>query len=305
MRRILVVDNDKGNLDVLVKSLNSDGHSVQNAGDSEAALHRFRAWKPHLIILSVDLESINVFDILQKIRTLMADEYTGVILMSGKMNLDEVKKALEVGADDYLSLPLRLQDLLARVRAILRMKETQDSLRRANHRIEELSSTDDLTGLMNMRAAYRKGEEEIVRSKRFRKPVSSLLLNLDGFSHINQSYGFTTGSHILQEVAVRVKQCLRSIDLIARVGADEFFIILTDTDLASAEFMAERVRDSIQSSPFKNDKQTIKLTATIGVAGLTHDQANQRMSDLLHFATEALRSAKANGNNRIEVYSFT
>jgi diguanylate cyclase (GGDEF)-like protein len=152
---------------------------------------------------------------------------------------------------------------------------------------------------------YRRGEEEIVRSKRFRKPVSSLLINLDGFVTVNQNIGFLAGSHVLQEVGNRIKQCIRSIDLVARVGADEFFVLLSETDLASAEFIAERARDSIQSLPFKNEKQTIKLTATIGVAGLTPDQSNQRMSDLLHCTTEALRSAKANGTNRIEVYSFT
>jgi len=226
-------------------------------------------------------------------------------LISGNMTLEDVVKGLEAGADDYLSQPFRAQDLISRIRAMLRMKETQDALKRANHRIEELSTTDDLTGLMNMRAVYRRGEEEILRSKRFRKPVSSLLLNIDGFSHVNQTYGFAAGSHILQEVASRIKQCLRSIDMVARVGADEFFILLSETDLGSAEFVAERVRDSIQSAPFKNEKQAIKLTATLGVAGLTHDQMNQRMSDLLHIATEALKSAKANGSNRIEVYSFT
>jgi diguanylate cyclase (GGDEF)-like protein len=221
------------------------------------------------------------------------------------MTLEDVSKGLSAGADDYLTKPFRAQDLISRIRAMLRLKEVQDSLKRANHRIEELSSTDDLTGLMNMRAAYRRGEEEIVRARRFRKPISSLLLNIDGFSHVNQTYGFVVGSHVLQEVALRIKQCLRSIDLVARIGADEFFVLLSETDLGSAEFMAERVRDSIQSSPFKNDKQSIKLTATLGVAGLTAEQTNQKMSDLLHITTEALRSAKANGANRLEVYSFT
>jgi len=135
--------------------------------------------------------------------------------------------------------------------------------------------------------------------------VSSMLVNLDGFSNVNQTCGFLSGNHVLQEVAMRIKQCLRSIDLVARVGADEFFVLLSETDLASAEFIAERVRDSIESVAFKNDKQAIKITATIGVAGLTYDQSNQRMADLLHFSAEALRSAKANGTNRIEVYSFT
>jgi diguanylate cyclase (GGDEF)-like protein len=122
---------------------------------------------------------------------------------------------------------------------------------------------------------------------------------------VNQNYSFIVGSHVLQEVALRLKQCLRSIDLVARVGADEFFVLLSDTDLAGAEFIAERVRDIIQSTPFKNDKQMIRLTATVGVAGLTSEHAEERMTDLLRIATEALRSAKANGANRVEVYSFT
>ncbi len=305
MRRVLVVDHDRTSLELLTSYLTQDGHSVQSAQDPDGALHRLRAWKPHLILLNVDSEKGLAFDLIPRIRALTPEEYTGIILISEHMTLEDVKKGMELGADDYQTKPFRAQDLIARVRSILRLKEIQDSLKRANHRIEELSSTDDLTGLMNMRSAYRRGEEEIVRSKRFRKSVSSLLLNIDDFSQINQTLGFVAGSHILQEVAVRIQQCLRSIDFVARVGADEFFILLSDTDLASAEFVAERLRDSIQVTPFKNEKQSIRLTATIGVAGLTHDQSNQRMSDLLHFTTEALRSAKVNGNNRIEVYSFT
>jgi two-component system cell cycle response regulator len=305
MRRVLVVDEDREGIELLSKYLLSDGHTVQGAGAPDAALHRLRAWKPHLILLDVKSPNKSYLELIPKIRSLTTDEYTAIILVSGTMTLDEVKQGLEAGADDYLSKPFQTQDLAARIRAMFKLKETQDALKRSNHRIEELSSTDDLTGLMNMRAVYHRGEEEIVRSKRFRKPVSSLLLNVDGFSHVNQTYGFAVGSRILQEVASRIKHCLRSIDLVARVGADEFFILLSETDLGSAEFVAERVRDSIQSEPFKNDKQAIKLTATLGVAGLTHDQMNQRMSDLLHIATEALKSAKANGSNRVEVYSFT
>lgn len=305
MRRILVVDDDRECVELLTKLVMSDGHTVQSASDTDVALHRLRAWKPHLILLDVNMPKMTGLELIPKIRALTQDEYTSIILVSANMALDDVTKGLEAGADDYLSKPFRAQDLISRIRAMLRLKETQDALKRANHRIEELSSTDDLTGLMNMRAAYRRGEEEIIRSKRFRKPVSSLLLNVDNFSDVNQTYGFAVGSHILQEVATRIRQCLRSIDLVARVGADEFFILLSETDLGSAEFVAERVRDCIQSEPFKNDKQSIKLTATVGVAGLTHDQMNQKMSDLLHIATEALRSAKANGSNRIEVYSFT
>ncbi len=305
MRRILIIDDVRENIEVLSNFMIQIGHTVQIAADTEAALHRMRAWKPHLVLFDVDFEKSRNLEFVSKMRSLVQDEYMAIILVSSSLTMEEVSTGLGAGADDYLIRPYRLQEVLSRIRSMLKLKEIQDSLKRANHRIEELNSADDLTGLMNMRAFYRRGEEEIVRSKRFRKPVSALLLNLDNFSSVNQTIGFMAGSNVLQEVASRVKQCLRSIDLIARVGADEFFVLLSETDLASAEFIAERVRDSIESSPFKADKHLINITATLGVAGFTCDQNNQAMNDLLHFSAEALRSAKANGNNRIEVYSFT
>jgi two-component system, cell cycle response regulator len=305
VRRVLVVDDDSENIELLTKFVTQDGHSVQSAADGETALHRLRAWKPHLVLLDVNMPKTSGIELIPKIRALTSDEYCSIILVSADMSPEDVKRGLDAGADDYLTKPFRAQDLVSRIRAMLRLKEAMDSLRRANHRIEELSSTDELTGLYNMRAIYRRGEEEILRAKRFRKPVSALLVNIDNFSDVNQNYSFIVGSHVLQEVAMRLKQCLRSIDLVARVGADEFFVLLSDTDLAGAEFIAERVRDIIQSAPFKNDKQMIRLTATVGVAGITAEHAEERMTDLLRIATEALRSAKANGSNRVEVYSFT
>lgn len=305
MRRILVVEQDKTAFDTLTEFLGHENFTFQTTLDLDSTLHRVRAWKPHLVLISMDVEGLDSLGLISKIRSLSTDEYSGILMLSSEMSAENVRKGMDLGADYFLSKPYKVQDIVAATRTILRIKESQDSLRRANHKVEELSSSDDLTGLMNMRSAYRKGEEEIARSRRLRKPVSSLLLNLDSFSHINQTLGFTAGSTILQEVAARIKQCVRAIDLVARVGADEFFILLADTDLAGAEFMAERIRDSIKSMPFKNDKQSVKLTASLGVAGLNQEPSNQRMGDLLHFTSEALKSAKANGSDRIEVYSFT
>jgi len=305
MRRVLVVNDDRETAGALSQFLIADGYTVQIASDSEMALHRLRAWKPHLVVMDVKLPKMLELELIAKIRMHTPDEYSSIILTLEETSFENLTKCIEAGADDFLIKPIRQIDLIPRVRSMVKMKEVHDSLRRASHRIEELSSTDELTGLMNMRAVFRRGEEEIGRANRFRKPVSSLLVNLDGFSLVNQNYGFLIGSHILQEVAIRIKQCLRSVDLIARVGADEFFILLSETDLGSAEFMAERIRDSIQSCPFKNEKQSVNITATLGVAGLTPDQTNQKMTDLLHLTTEALKSAKVNGTNRIEVYSFT
>ena len=305
MRRILLVDEDKGDVEVVTKSLTENGFTIQTATDSDTALHRLKAWKPHLILINIDSAKIQGASLVPKIRTLTHEEYTSIVLVSAIEDLAEVKRTLEGGADDYLTKPFRSIDLLPRVIAMLRLKEVQDSLKRANHRIEELISADELTGLMNMRAAFRRGEEEIARARKFRKPISCLLLNLDGFSAVNQTYGFAIGSQVLQQIALCIKQFIRPIDLVARVGADEFFVLLNEMDLAGAETVAETIRAAVQVASFKNERRAVKLTVTVGVAGLTYEQNNQRMGDLLHIAAEALKSAKANGPNRIEVYSFT
>jgi diguanylate cyclase (GGDEF)-like protein len=305
MRRILLVDSDRENLELISRDLTEDGHTLQSSPTLDGALHRLRAWRPHLILLNLDIPELSSLETISKIRNASSDDYAAIIIISADMSVENMIHGLEAGADDYLTRPFRTQDLIARVRSMLHLKDLQDALKRANHRIEELTSTDDLTGAMNMRMLYRKGEEEIVRARRFRKPSSALLLNIDGFSTVNQTCGFALGSKVLQEVAIRIKQCLRSSDLVARVGADEFFIFLCETDLASAEFIAERLRDSIEATPFKNERQSAKLTACLGVGGLTPDLTQHKMGDLLHITTEALKSAKAGGPNRIEVYSFT
>jgi diguanylate cyclase (GGDEF)-like protein len=304
MKRVLVVDDDRENIELLTQYLAHEGLSVQSAADGEGALHRLRAWKPHLILLDVNMPGVSGIDLIPRIRAVTEHDYVSVILISGAMTLEDVNKGMNAGADDYLTKPFRSQELISRVRMMLRFKEVQDQLRRANERIEELTSTDDLTGLLSFRTLYRRGEEEILRSRRFKKPISALLINLDEFSKVNQDYGFQFGTSVLQEAGKRLKTCIRNIDMVARVGADEFYVLLMETDLSGAEFVAERVRDALQAQPYKNDKISTKLTTCIGVAGISADQQDAKMSDLIHSASEALRSAKSSGPNRIEIYSF-
>ncbi len=303
-RRILVVDDDRENIDFLTEALSKEGHSVTHAAEADGALHRVRAWKPHLILLDVNMPGKSGIDIIPKIRSATADDYSSIILMSGNSSLEDVTNGLEAGADDFMTKPFRVQDLMVRIRIMLKMKELQDSLRRATTRLEELSSTDDLTGVLNLRALQRRGEEEIQRSRRFRKPISGLMINLDQFSAVNELSGFVFGSQVLKAVSAHIRKCVRSVDLICRVGADEFFVLLPETDLAGAEYVGERIRDAVQNAEFAADRHNIKITASIGIAGFDRDNSEGGMIDLFKNAHEALRSAKLAGANRIEIYSF-
>jgi diguanylate cyclase (GGDEF)-like protein len=303
-KRVLVVDDDRENVELLSEYLTREGHSVTTAADGEQALHKVKAWKPHLILLDVNMPGITGLELIPRVRSLTNDDYTSIILVSANMTMEDVSKGLDAGADDYLTKPFRAQDLLPRVRCGIKLKDLHDNLRRANHRVEELSVSDDLTGLMNMRALYRKAEEEIARVRRFQKPVSGLVVNIDKFSELNSRLGFQFGNQVIRGVAGEIKKCVRSVDFVGRIGADEFFILLPETDLAGAEFVAERIRDAVEKSEIKADKSTAKVTVSVGIASLNHENPEGGMAELFRNATEALHSAKAAGNNKVEIYSF-
>ncbi|MFZ9595195.1 MAG: GGDEF domain-containing response regulator [Bdellovibrionia bacterium] len=305
MRRIMVINEQKEELDRLTQILFQPGYSVQSVQELSQALHRFRTWKPQLVCLRVSLPQLKELELISKIRLMSVEDYCTILLLCERSEPEAFARLMESGADDFWMGPIDELQLHARVRASFRHKEVHDSLKRASHRIEELVLLDDLTGLMNIRAVYRKGEEEITRAHRMVRPISAILINLDGFSLVNQSCGFLIGSQVLQDIARHIRTSLRKLDLIARIGADEFFIVLPDTDLTHAQVVAEKIRELIQQIEFNHLNQSFSLTASLGVAGLTPDQTNQRMGDLLHLTIEALKSAKASGPNRIEVYSFS
>ena len=301
MKRILILQRDRQTLEKILQTIPSEKASIQTVEDEDAALRRLRAWKPHVFIIGVQSTEQDAdknppsMEILTKIRAVVSEEYSSILIISESLNPETISKMMDMGADGFLSSSFEPGEFWAVLLSMIKFKDLKDSLRRASHRIEELASTDDLTGVMNMRAAYRRGEEALLHARRTGKQVSACMLNVDGFSVVNQSYGFMVGSRILQELGKRIHQTIRSSDFVARVGADEFFIFFPDTDLASAEKLSEKIKEAIQFVPFKSDQYSIKLTATMGIAGLGTDKIQQKMGDLLHLASEALRSARNGG----------
>jgi two-component system cell cycle response regulator len=280
--------------------LSHAGHIIQTATDAESALHVLKAWKPHLVALA----DPSLSALIAKIRTQSADEYAAVLQLAadrGETDFPRFDDALAAGADDFLALPCPSHEVISRVRAVLRVKEAQDTIGKLRERIEDLSTTDEITGLMNIKSLYRRGEEELARARRFQKPLSGLLLNLDAFSAVNRGQGFDLGNRVLREAADRIRSCLRSVDLAARLGADEFFVLLPETDFAGAEFVAERIRAALGAGPLAG---TVSLTACVGIGGLRKVTEGQVIGDLLRSTSEALKSAKEVGPDRIEIDSF-
>ncbi len=166
--------------------------------------------------------------------------------------------------------------------------------------IELLSQIDSLTGLWNRRHLEESLESEFKRAKRYNKELSIMIIDLDHFKNINDTYGHMAGDEVLREVSARIKKCQRETDFIGRYGGEEIVIILPETDLHTSSKVAETVRKTIEKEPVEFEEQTINVTTSIGISSLRKEHENY--STLFSEADEALYNAKKLGRNRVEVF---
>ena len=167
-------------------------------------------------------------------------------------------------------------------------------------RLQYLSHTDDLTGLLNRRALIDKLEDEIRRTQRYKADLSILICDIDYFKEINDTYGHDTGDMVLRAISNLFKRLLRSIDVIGRYGGDEFLAILPETSMEGAKEIAERIRSAVEDLKLQGEgKDSIKTTLSLGVAEFNADKEN--INDLIKRADNALYIAKGKGRNRVYI----
>jgi len=208
-------------------------------------------------------------------------------------------KALEIGINDILPRPIDPQELAARVRTQIKRKRYTDFLRNNLDHSLELAVTDQLTGLHNRRYMVGQLAALVARAQRGGEPVAALLVDIDHFKKINDSFGHDVGDEVLREFAVRLATNVRAIDLPCRYGGEEFVVIMPDTGIAAAERIAERIRLHVAGSPFRVDggKELLTVTISIGVAATLGEFDTP--DALLKRADAAVYEAKAAGRNRV------
>lgn len=198
--------------------------------------------------------------------------------------------------------PFEPTELLARVRAQLRIKDLQDRLSEANHRLQELVDIDDLTGLFNMRSIYTRLENEINRGRRYSRSVGAIMMDMDNFKRVNDSNDHLFGSFVLAEVGKIIRQNVRTVDFAARYGGDEFLIALPETSLDGAIKFGERLRKRIEEFEFTKDGKTLHLTASLGVCVAMPGLIDIDSRGLVRSADHALYDAKNSGKNCVKVF---
>lgn len=210
--------------------------------------------------------------------------------------------ALDLGASDYAIAPLDPSELVARIRSQLRRKRYSDALRSNVIDGLRMAVTDPLTGLYNRRYADQHMAGLLDRSREDGTTISLLMLDLDKFKEVNDTYGHEVGDAILQEFGRRLQNNVRGIDLVARLGGEEFMVVMPETDVDDAAYVAERVRRAIETRPFVvgADGQQVEVTVSIGVAVSTGEERAAEV--LMRQADMALYSSKNNGRNKVSIF---
>jgi diguanylate cyclase (GGDEF)-like protein len=303
--RILVVDDVPDNVEILDARLSSRGYEVVTASSGHEALALVRSDPPHLILCDVMMPGIDGLEVSRRIRADRDLPYIPIILVTALNDTEDIVQGLETGADDYIAKPYNFQELEARVRAMLRIKDLQDQLDRqnreledANVRLKKLSITDGLTELFNHRHVHQLLREEFERSDRSGEPVAVAMLDLDRFKQVNDTYGHPTGDVILYETARILRETAREIDMVGRYGGEEFIVILPNTDEGEAARFAERVRERVEEYLFRDEANEIRMTTSAGVACFPAPGVDTPES-LLKRADDALYHAKESGRNRV------
>ncbi|WP_163865393.1 diguanylate cyclase [Myxococcus eversor] len=319
-RTVLIVDDDPAHVAHVREGLAPRGYVFKEAHDGTQALSAIREARPDLILMDVEMPGLGGVEVCRIIKANSGEEGFGfipVILMTARQAAGKVE-GLELGADDYLVKPFDMLELSARVKSMLRLKALQDALVEKNRELDKankelarrreellaLSRTDALTGLFNRRCFEERLGDEFARSRRYQSPLSLVMLDIDHFKRINDTFGHPFGDQVLKAVAQTTRSRLREVDVLARYGGEEFIALLPETGTADALRVCERVREAIAELRVEHvgvdgKRQEVRLTASLGVA--TVPSADLESSEaLLRAADAALYGAKGAGRNRVQ-----
>lgn len=285
---VLVVDDDPDKLNLLEVALRMAGYDVRTATDGDEAIAAIESYQPDLVITDVMMPRMDGYELASRIRENPQTRFIPVILQtSAGYRAEDLRRGSEVGALGYITDPTDLDLMLARTRTLLDFKAYLDTC-------EEAAFTDHQTGLANRRRFERQLEREVARTIRYERPFCLVLLDIDHFKAVNDNYGHSAGDDAIKSIAKTLQEGIRGIDLAARIGGEEFALLLTETDLSGGVEVAERLRIAIKTMAIPSVGY---ITASFGVAECP--LCAQTARELLACADDAMYRAKRRGRDLV------
>lgn len=295
--RILVVEESDLQRAKIVQTLQADSATVTSTPSIDDADRLARSEEFDLVVASLMLAEDGGLRLVSRLRCREATRQIPILLVTQEEDIQRVAKGMEIGANDYILKPIDRNELKARARIQIRRKRFQDRLRSNYQRSLSMALTDELTGLFNRHYLGAHLARMIARIAEMRKPVVAIMLDIDHFKSVNDTYGHAVGDQVLKEVAVRVSRNLRNFDMVARFGGEEFIIVMPDSSLEGAVLVAERLRLRIAEEAFAVAAPVRELHVTISLGVAATEDADMTPSLLINDADLALYAAKRKGRN--------
>jgi two-component system cell cycle response regulator len=298
---IIVIDNRPA-LGERIRGLLSGLHTVHMAEGAVEAVEAFAGIEGavELIIVNLDMEGADALRICSQLKTLEQTRQTPILIIVDPEDRQRLLRALDLGVNDYLMRPVDRQELIARVCTQIRRHRYTERLRTNVRASMAMAITDALTGLYNRRYLETHLSRAFTQAANRGRVMSVLTLDVDFFKSVNDTYGHDAGDRVLQEMAARLRAVIRNSDLACRTGGEEFVVVLSGTDLQTAERVGERVRKVVAAKPFLAAPGCqLSVTVSLGVASL--QSVEDAPEDLLRRADQALYRAKREGRNRVSL----
>lgn len=300
--KILVADDSKTNLLLITSALEKLGHTVIPVNSGEKAIEVFQKNPPDLVILDVIMEGINGFECATRLRTLsQSDTWIPIIFLSANVDDESIKQGIDAGGDDYLTKPFSDVKLAAKIKAMQRIADMRNKLVDTTHRLELLSSTDALTGVNNRFQFDKSIVEKLHNGEHENRMMALMFIDIDNFKLINDTFGHHIGDLLLKEVIKRLRGTLRTEDFIARIGGDEFSIIINAIEsIDSIDLIAQKILDSL-APDFFIEGHYIRSTVSIGIA--CYPYPGTTTENIVKHADVAMYHAKSLGKNNYQYFS--
>ncbi len=296
MINLLIAEDDRVTKKIIEKTMKECGYNVFCAADGEEAYRILENNNIQIAILDWMLPGIEGIELSRRIRSDKEKNYTYIILLTAKKNQADMIDGFSAGVDDYITKPFNTHDLKARIKTGERIIELQSQLIESQNRLREQATHDGLTKLLNRNAILEIIEVEYARALRNEIPMGMIMIDIDHFKRINDTYGHQTGDDILQEVALRLKNGIRPYDSIGRYGGEEFLIVLPNCSMNEIYKVAERLRLQISGEKFRTRTKLINASISMGVL-VAQYPFDKPLDSLINVIDKALYEAKGNGRN--------
>lgn len=286
-KNLLVVDDDPSVCQVMAAMLKDRGYDVVTETNGRKVLGLLQQGEFDVALIDLVMPAISGLELIDQIR--QHDRVMPILVVTGLSSAENTVAAMRHGATDFVTKPVDSAFLDLRIRGAWDLA-----------RAHRLANTDGLTGLYNHRHLQERLREELDRARRYRRPLSLVMADLDHFKTYNDTYGHPQGDEVLMAVAHTLRQVSRTSDLVARYGGEEFTLVLPETSLEDAQTVAERARQCVAALEFqgRENSHVTGVTLSLGIASYYHGCTQE---ELIALADAALYEAKRAGRNRVRV----